>query len=210
MVGSKGAPEAVRCRTGPPYAGQDDARTISRGFHAPSAPAAAAAARAAGRAAAHAARAAGLAALEQHVAVAHEVLRQLSHMSAPVKRALRLLPPLGEDSSGPLGPGLLASGLQGTIVRDLQAGLADAYPAPAEARRRRLTRVARGSRGQRSHLDFDALELIRGRSRPTAVPMHRRDRCARQRRQRSPRGPMLLPRGRRGLSRTARRRRWPR
>ena len=45
-------------------------------------------------------------------------------MSAPVKGALRRLPPLG-DSSGPLGPGLLASGLQGTIIRDLQAGLAD-------------------------------------------------------------------------------------
>jgi hypothetical protein len=45
-------------------------------------------------------------------------------MSAPVKAALGLLPPLGEDSSGPIGPGLLASGLQGTIIRELQAGLA--------------------------------------------------------------------------------------
>jgi hypothetical protein len=36
------------------------------------------------------------------------------------------LPPVGENSSGPLGPGLLASGLLGTIIRDLQAGLADA------------------------------------------------------------------------------------
>jgi hypothetical protein len=58
----------------------------------------------------------------------------MSHMSAPVKAALQLLPPLGEDSSGPLGPGLLASDLQGTIIRDLQAGLADpdlsSRPAP--------------------------------------------------------------------------------
>jgi hypothetical protein len=39
--------------------------------------------------------------------------------------ALRQLPPVGENSSGPLGPGLLASGLLGTIIRDLQASLAD-------------------------------------------------------------------------------------
>jgi hypothetical protein len=102
------------------------------------APAAAAAARAAGQAAAvahmgahalgaaaYAAKAAGLAAPDQQVAVARELRWQLSHMSAPVRAALRLLPPLGEDSSGPLGPGLLASGLQGAIIRDLQAGLAD-------------------------------------------------------------------------------------
>jgi hypothetical protein len=85
-------------------------------------------------AAAYAAKAAGLAAPDQHVAVAQEIRWQMSHMSAPVKAALRLLPPLGEDSSGPLGPGLLASDLQGTIIRDLQAGLADpdlsSRPAP--------------------------------------------------------------------------------
>jgi hypothetical protein len=108
------------------------------------APAAAAAARAAGQAAAvahmgahalgaaaYAAKAAGLAAPDQHVAVAEEIRWQLSHMSAPVRAALRLLPPVGEDSSGPLGPGLLASGLQGTIVRELQTRLAD--PARAQA-----------------------------------------------------------------------------
>jgi hypothetical protein len=111
------------------------------------APAAAAAARAAGQAAAvahmgahalgaaaYAAKAAALAAPEQDVAVAQEIRWQLSHMSAPVASALRRLPPLGEDASGPLGPGLLASGLQGTIIRALQAGLADAdlssRPAP--------------------------------------------------------------------------------
>ena len=100
------------------------------------APAAAAAARAAGQAAAvahmgahalgaaaYAAKAAGLAAPDQQVAVAQEIRWQLSHMSASVKAALRLLPPLGENASGPLGPGLLASGLQGTIIRQLQAGL---------------------------------------------------------------------------------------
>ena len=100
-------------------------------------PAAAAAARAAGQAAAvahmgahalgaaaYAAKAAGLAAADQDVAVAQEIRWQLRHMSASVRAALRRLPPLGEDASGPLGPGLLASGLQGTIIRELQAGLA--------------------------------------------------------------------------------------
>jgi hypothetical protein len=110
------------------------------------APAAAAAARAAGQAAAvahmgahalgaaaYAAKAAGLAAPDQQVAVAQEIRWQLSHMSAPVKAALRLLPPLGEDASGPLGPGLLASGLQGTIIGELQGGLAgrDVFFQPA-------------------------------------------------------------------------------
>jgi hypothetical protein len=104
-------------------------------------PAAAAAARAAGQAAAvahmgahalgaaaYAAKAAALAAPDQHVAVAREIHWQLGHMSAPVKAALRLLPPIGDDPSGPLGPGLLAAGLQGTIIRHLQAGLTDRDP----------------------------------------------------------------------------------
>jgi hypothetical protein len=100
--------------------------------------AAAAAARAAGQAAAvahmgahalgaaaYAAKAAGLAAPDRPAAVREEIVWQLRHMPAAVRAALRVLPPVGENSSGPLGPGLLASGLLGTIVRDLQAGLAD-------------------------------------------------------------------------------------
>ena len=103
-----------------------------------SAPAAAAAARAAGQAAAiphmgahalgaaaYAAKAAGLAAPDRPDAVREEIRWQLGHMSAPVRAALGLLPQVGENRSGPLGPGLLASGLCGTIIRDLQAGLAD-------------------------------------------------------------------------------------
>jgi hypothetical protein len=99
------------------------------------APAAAAAARAAGQAAAtphmgahalgaaaYAAKAAGLAAPDRTNAISEEVRWQLDHTSAAVKAALRLLPPVGENSAGPLGPGLLASGLLGTIVGDLQAG----------------------------------------------------------------------------------------
>ena len=116
--------------------------------HEISAPAAAAAARAAGQAAAiphmgahalgaaaYAAKAAGLAAPDRPDAVTEETRWQLGHMSAPVKAALRLLPPVGENRSGPLGPGLLASGLLSTIIRDLQAGLADpnrVHPAGAQ------------------------------------------------------------------------------
>jgi hypothetical protein len=85
-------------------------------------PAAAAAARAAGQAsaiahmgadalgaAAYAARAVGLAEPDRPAAVSEEVRWQLSIMSAEVRAALRHLPPVGEDRSGPLGPGLLAS-----------------------------------------------------------------------------------------------------
>lgn len=100
-------------------------------------PAAAAAARAAGQAAAvchmgahalgaaaYAAQAVGLADRHQPDAVHEEIRWQLEHMSAEVRDALRALPPVGEDRSGPLGPGLLASGQLGGIVRELQAGLA--------------------------------------------------------------------------------------
>jgi hypothetical protein len=101
------------------------------------APAAAAVARAAGQAvgvchmgahalgaAAYAAKAAGLADPDRPEAVVDEIRWQLDHMSAEVRAALRALPPIGEDSSGPLGPGLLAAGQLGTIIRHLQAGLA--------------------------------------------------------------------------------------
>lgn len=105
------------------------------------APAAAAAARAAGQAAsiphmgahalgaaAYAARAAALAAPDRPEAASEEVRWQLDHMSAAVRTILRQLPPVGENSSGPLGPGLLASGVLGTIIRELQAGLAEPEP----------------------------------------------------------------------------------
>ncbi len=113
------------------FAGHGAAREVSG-------PAAVAAARAAGQAAAvahmgahamgaaaYAAKAAGLAVPDRPEAVAEEVHWQLGHMSAAARAALRGLPPVGENASGPLGPGLLASGLLGTIIRDLQANLAD-------------------------------------------------------------------------------------
>ena len=100
-------------------------------------PSAAAAAKAAGQAAAiphmgahalgaaaYAAKAAGLGAPDRPEAVADEIQWQLGQMSAATRTALRQLPPVGENRAGPLGPGLLASGLLGMIIRDLQAGLA--------------------------------------------------------------------------------------
>lgn len=76
-------------------------------------------------AAAYAAKAAGLAAPGSQEAVDEEVRWQRQHMSAEVRAALRRLPPLGADRAGPLGPGLLASGLLGDVIRALQADLAD-------------------------------------------------------------------------------------
>jgi len=103
-------------------------------------PAAAAAARAAGQAvavchmgahalgaAAYAAKAAGLATPDRPGAVDDEIHWQLEHMSAEVRAALRSLPPVGQNSSGPLGPGLLASGQLGAIIRDLQTGLTELH-----------------------------------------------------------------------------------
>ena len=75
-------------------------------------------------AAAYAAKAAGLAAPDRPEAALLEVRWQLEHMSPAVRDALRQLPPLGADRAGPLGPGLLTSGLLGTLIRELQAGLA--------------------------------------------------------------------------------------
>ena len=75
-------------------------------------------------AAAYAAKAMGLAAPERPEAVSEEIGRQFASMPDEVRAALRKLPPVGENQSGPLGPGLLASGILGAIIRDLQAGLA--------------------------------------------------------------------------------------
>jgi hypothetical protein len=77
-------------------------------------------------AAAYASKAMGLADPDRPEAVIKEIHWQLSRMSAEVRSALQQLPPVGSNRSGPLGPGLLASGLLGTIVRELQAGLASA------------------------------------------------------------------------------------
>jgi hypothetical protein len=78
-------------------------------------------------AAAYAAKAIGLAAPERPEAISEEIGWQLGTMSVEVRAALRKLPPVGENRSGPLGPGLLALGSLGTIIRDLQAGVAGIY-----------------------------------------------------------------------------------
>jgi len=101
-------------------------------------PAAAAAARAAGQAsaichmgahafgaAAYAVKAASLAAQDRPETTQNELRWQLAQMTAEVRAALRSLPPVGENRSGPLGPGLLASGQIGMIIRQLQACLAE-------------------------------------------------------------------------------------
>ena len=75
-------------------------------------------------AAAYAAKAAGLAAPEQPDAVHLEVRWQLDRLTAPVRPALRQLPRLGEDAAGPLGAGLLASGVLADVIRHLQADVA--------------------------------------------------------------------------------------
>ena len=136
----------------------DIAEEIRRRFFAGGAarnvgPTAAAAARAAAQAAsiahmgahalgaaAYAAMAAGLADPYRPQAISEEIFWQLGRMSAAARDALRKLPLVGENSSGPLGPGLLTSGLLGAIVREIQASLADpdrTLPAEWQTTRRR-------------------------------------------------------------------------
>ncbi|MBT2483970.1 MULTISPECIES: putative immunity protein [unclassified Microbacterium] len=76
-------------------------------------------------AAAYAANAVGLARPEESDAVAIETSRQLAILSPEATMALRRLPPLGEDTAGPLGPGLLAAGTLGAVIRVIQGRLAD-------------------------------------------------------------------------------------
>lgn len=84
-------------------------------------------------AAAYAVDAASLAAPDRPDAATGELRWQIAQMSPDIRTALRALPPVGTDPSGPLGPGLLASGRLGTIIRDLQAGLALAALAEPDA-----------------------------------------------------------------------------
>jgi hypothetical protein len=76
-------------------------------------------------AAAYAAKAAALGSPERPNAADDEIRWQLEHMSADARSALASLPLVGEDSSGPLGSGLLASGILGSIIRKIQAAVAD-------------------------------------------------------------------------------------
>ncbi|MAM53267.1 MAG: hypothetical protein CMH35_00165 [Microbacterium sp.] len=75
-------------------------------------------------AAAYAAKAAGLSRPDHIDAVRDEIRWQLDQLSPEAKAALRRLPLLGEDRSGPLGPGLLSRGVLAANIRAIQAGLA--------------------------------------------------------------------------------------
>jgi immunity protein 5 of polymorphic toxin system len=112
-----------------------------RAAQAVSSPAAVAAARAAAQAAgvahmgahalgaaAYAAKAVGLAAPDRAEAVRDEISWQLARMTDQTRSALQQLPPVGEDSAGPLGSGLLASGILGSIVQEIQAALSCTPP----------------------------------------------------------------------------------
>jgi hypothetical protein len=79
-------------------------------------------------AAAYAANAARLAAPDRSDALREEISWQLEHMTSRTRSALRQLPPVGENSAGPLGSGLLASGILGSIIRELQSALGGASP----------------------------------------------------------------------------------
>ncbi len=74
-------------------------------------------------AAAYAAKAAGLAAPDRPEALDDEVRWQLDHLTPQAREALRRLPLLGEDSAGPLGPGLLATGVLAQVIRTIQADI---------------------------------------------------------------------------------------
>ena len=74
-------------------------------------------------AAAYAAKAVELANPSDLAARAAEVRWQLERLSPAEAVVLRNLPPLGEDTAGPLGPGLLASGTLGQVIREIQAHL---------------------------------------------------------------------------------------
>ena len=147
----------------------------ARGLSAPAAAAARAAGQASGvahmgahalGAAAYAAKAAGLAAPNRPSAISEEIRWQLRRMSAATATALRKLPPVGGNTSGPLGPGLLSSGLLGAIIREIQACLSDpAHALPAEweadARARATSGPRSATSGKRTGRDV-ALRKTRG------------------------------------------------
>lgn len=75
-------------------------------------------------AAAYAAMAAGEASLDQAAGIDQELRWQLQVMSPQARQALRRIPPVGEDSAGPLvAGGLLASGVLGAVIARLQEAI---------------------------------------------------------------------------------------
>lgn len=76
-------------------------------------------------AAAYAAKAVSLANKDQPGRVQEEVRWQVAHMSERERAALRLLPPLTTDSSGPLGARLLSRGVLGATIRQIQSQIGE-------------------------------------------------------------------------------------
>ena len=81
-------------------------------------------------AAAYAVKAVSLAHAGEPERVEDEVRWQLAQLSESERAALRSLPPLGANSSGPLGAGLLSQGILGSAIRQIQEqiGALDAVP----------------------------------------------------------------------------------
>lgn len=74
-------------------------------------------------AAAYATKAVWLAGPGDQDAVNDEIAWQLAQLDEREWAALRLLPPVGSETSGPLGKGLLSSGILGDTIREIQARL---------------------------------------------------------------------------------------
>ena len=74
-------------------------------------------------AAAYAVKAVSLAYVDRPDAADEEILWQLANLTERERAILRLLPPVGTDSSGPLGAGLLSRGVVGSTIREIQARL---------------------------------------------------------------------------------------
>lgn len=72
-------------------------------------------------AAAYATKAVELAHPDHPEAVRAEITWQLANLTDDERAALRRLPELGSDSSGPLGSGLLTRGVLGSTIREIQA-----------------------------------------------------------------------------------------
>ncbi|WP_188828539.1 putative immunity protein [Nocardia camponoti] len=75
-------------------------------------------------AAAYAIKAVSLANLAQPDLVSNEITWQLAELTEAERAVLRQLPALGASSSGPLGPGLLANGILGSTIREIQTRIA--------------------------------------------------------------------------------------
>lgn len=76
---------------------------------------------------------------------AEELAWQVERASMDVVAALRTLPALGTDSSGPLGAGMLATGDLGDAIRALQVAFAAPTQAAPAATRNPMPIVARSS-----------------------------------------------------------------